>query len=141
MKDSVFIDSDVLLDIALDRTPFVNSSEMVLDTILLKKISAFTSPLAIANIYYIIAKNSTASKAKHFVKTLESMIGILSIDKNTVKKAVESDIKDFEDALQYYCVLDGGIGFIITRNKKDYPKMQIKVLTPVEFSEKQFGKS
>lgn len=135
MKKSVFIDSDVFLDVALDRSPFVNSSELILDHVFLKKANAFTSPLIIANLYYIVSKNATSFKAKQFIKIIESKIEILPIDKVIVHRALNSEIKDFEDALQYFCAAEGGVDYIITRNKKDYPESKIHVVSPVEFLE------
>ena len=40
---------------------------------------------------------------------------------------------DFEDALQYFSAINHSIDFIITRNKKDYSKGNLKVVTASEY--------
>ena len=50
-----------------------------------------------------------------------------------VKKAFQSEMLDFEDALIAYSAASAGIDIIITRNKKDYKNSPITVLTPEEF--------
>lgn len=44
-----------------------------------------------------------------------------------------SNIRDFEDAVQYYAAARVGAHVLITRNKKDFPVKGIPVLTPEEY--------
>ena len=56
-KDKVFLDSDVILDLLTEREPHFVS---VLDLFILienKKIQGYTSPVVIANVFYIITKH------------------------------------------------------------------------------------
>ena len=56
------------------------------------------------------------------------------IDKNAIIVALNSEFKDFEDALQNYSAeLNGEIDMIITRNTKDYKKSQIGIMNPENF--------
>ena len=53
------------------------------------------------------------------------------MDNNVVFRALNSDFKDFEDALQNYAaVLDKEIDLILTRYTKDYKKSSLAVMTP-----------
>ncbi|HBG40814.1 MAG TPA: twitching motility protein PilT [Porphyromonadaceae bacterium] len=44
-----------------------------------------------------------------------------------VDKAINSNFKDFEDALQYYSAIASGCDLIITRNEKDFKDALIPV--------------
>ena len=56
------------------------------------------------------------------------------MDKSTIEKALNSDFKDFEDALQNFAAENyGEIEAIITRNVKDYKRSEIGILTPESF--------
>ncbi len=47
---------------------------------------------------------------------------------------MNSEFKDFEDALQNFsAIINGKISSIVTRNVKDYKKSEIGVLTPESF--------
>ncbi len=52
-----------------------------------------------------------------------------------VNAAIESKIKDLEDAILYYTAISNNCEFIITRNVKDFPESneQISILKPEEF--------
>lgn len=64
---------------------------------------------------------------------LITLLNVLSIDEETLKKGLRSKHKDFEDALQIICaesVVD--IDFIVTRNSKDFKESNVQVLSPEE---------
>ena len=53
------------------------------------------------------------------------------MDKNVVLSALNSEFKDFEDALQNFSAIENGnIKIILTRNIKDFSKSKLAVLTP-----------
>jgi len=99
-----------------------------------KKIKIFSTAVAISNIYYILRKLSSHSIAIEKIKLLLTLIEIINIDKNAIKLALNSEFKDFEDALQNYSVeLNSDIKIIITRNTKDFTKSNLQVLPPIEY--------
>ena len=55
------------------------------------------------------------------------------MDNNVVFRALNSDFKDFEDALQYQVALACGATHLLTRNPTDYPQAALPVLTPATF--------
>jgi predicted nucleic acid-binding protein len=56
----VFIDSDIFMDIFFHREPFYDDSATILDMVVEKRISGITSPIIIANLYYLTRKNNAA---------------------------------------------------------------------------------
>ena len=56
-----------------------------------------------------------------------------SVNKETVEKALASEYKDLEDALQYYSAKEAKADLIVTRNVKDFVKHDIPVITPSEY--------
>jgi len=59
---------------------------------------------------------------------------VLQMDKHVVETALNSEFKDFEDALQNFAAINNGeIELIITRNLKDYARSTIGVLSPESF--------
>lgn len=130
----VLIDTDVVMDFFLDREPFATHSAKILELCLNKKIKGHVTSVIIANLYYLLRKVSAHQKVTESLKELVGFIDILSIDKRVILTALESNFKDFEDALQNYAAESSGkIDFIITRNIKDYKKSAIGVLSPSEF--------
>lgn len=53
------------------------------------------------------------------------------MDKEVVLDALNSDFKDFEDALQNFSAIQNGeISIVLTRNIKDFKKSDLAVMTP-----------
>ena len=65
---------------------------------------------------------------------LTSIVDIATIDKKTVLNALNSEFKDFEDALQNFSAInESDIQVIITRNIKDYKTSSLAVMTPENY--------
>ena len=131
MKQSVFIDTDVVLDFLLDREPFSFYASVIFSLSEEKKIKTYISPLTISNCYYILRK--VASHAK-VVKNLQKLILITSIttlSRQDVALALNSNFKDLEDALQHFSAISHAkVNVILTRNVKDYKQSEVPVMTP-----------
>jgi predicted nucleic acid-binding protein len=130
--NSLFIDSDILIDLLAQREHHVEASAL-LTIIGEKKVTAFTTPIVLANVDYIITKFSNKAKSRKAIRALRKKLSILPMDEKVVDAALESEFSDFEDALQYFAAEKRGIDFIITRNKKDYAKGSLKVVTAQEY--------
>lgn len=133
MKDKLFIDTDIILDIALTRKPNFHSSALISSLVETKSVGGYTSSVIVSNIYYIIRKLDSHKSAIDFISKMRLFINILPVNDEIISIAIDSHFKDFEDAIQYYCAYNNNIDFLITRNVKDYSKAQLKVHTPVEY--------
>lgn len=132
--ENVLIDTDVLLDFFLDREPFSHNAARILSLCEKKEIWGFETPVIISNVYYLLSQKGKKEKVLDKLKDLLLIIDILIIDKKSILVALNSEFKDFEDAMQNYAAeLNGNIDLIITRNTKDYKKSQLAVLHPEEF--------
>jgi hypothetical protein len=82
----------------------------------------------------LLRRNAKHEKVIEKLKLLLTILNVLKMDKSTIEKALNSDFKDFEDALQNFSAVNfGEIEAIITRNIKDYKRSEIGVLTPESF--------
>jgi hypothetical protein len=97
------------------------------------EIIACTSPLIFANLHYLLKKQTTNFLALKSLRKLKRFVNILPIDEKVIEQALNSEFNDFEDAIQYFTIVNNGITLIITRNKVDYKRSKIDVLTAEEF--------
>ena len=134
MKKIVFLDTNVILDFFLDRTPFSDHSAAILSLAVDKSIKAYVSPLTMSNCYYILRKLASHQKVIAKLKLLVGLVDLTKMNKQTVEIALSSGFTDFEDALQNFSAVDHGkLDVIITRNTKDYKKSELAVMTPETF--------
>lgn len=130
----VFLDTNVFLDLFLERGEFADASETILLWCEEGELTGITSALNVANIYYIVRKQRSKSETKKVIRNLLGFIGIANTTKKDLILAIESEFNDFEDAIQHYSALNvDDINFIITRNIKDFNHSTIPVITPEDF--------
>lgn len=126
----ILIDTDVILDFFFDREPFSENAAKILSLCESKEIKGFVTPVIISNVYYILRQTAKHEKVIEKLKMLVSIAEILVINKDSILQALNSDFKDFEDALQNYSAeLYKEIDIIITRNTKDYKNSSLGVMT------------
>lgn len=70
---------------------------------------------------------------------LLQLFEIAGVDRAIILAALQSDMNDFEDAIQSEAALANRIDFIITRNGKDFINSKIPALTPNDFLSKFEG--
>lgn len=129
--DHVLIDTDVLLDFFYDRAPFAEPAAKVLDLCADDKIKGFVTPVIISNLYYLLRKSGKHEVIIEKLNILLTIVDLVKIDKQVVAHALNSDFKDFEDALQNYAAVEKGtIKIILTRNLKDFKKSELAIFTP-----------
>lgn len=133
MKQAVFADTDIILDVLARRTPFYQSAAQLFSLAERGEVKIHVSALSFANLHYILRKNLPAHKAIETLKNLRKLVAVLPLDDNIIAKALESGFRDFEDAIQYNTALSKGLAYLITRNVRDYPKPSLTVCTAEEF--------
>ena len=130
----ILIDTDVILDFFFDRKPFSENSAIILNMCERKHIIGFVTPVIISNSYYLLRRTAQHDKVIDKLKQLLSIVDVLNMNKKTIESALNSDFKDFEDALQNFAaVSDGEIDVIVTCNIKDSKKSEIAILTPESY--------
>ena len=133
MKPQIFIDTDVILDVVFERKPFFYDSQKILALIEKNYFSGFTSSLILANCYYIISCNKDIGVARKTISKLRSILNVLPFTDKEIDESLNSNIKDFEDGIQYFIAVNNGLDTIITRNVADYKSVDINVFMPKEF--------
>ena len=131
--NKAFVDTDVILDLLAERIPFFHFSAVLFTFAEMKKLELYTSPLILANAFYILRKQLGNNDAKNALRKLRILVHVVDSSESIIDKALNSDFTDFEDAIQYYTALEHGIKIILTRNVRDYKKASVIIQTPEEF--------
>lgn len=131
--DKLYIDCNILIDWLTDRPPFSIYANKILTLIEKEIIKGVVSPLTLSNTYYIIRKHTNNKIANEFLNDAKKLFNILDITKQITITAIESKYKDFEDDLHYYTAIENNLNYIITKNKKNFIKGKIKIMTAEEY--------
>ena len=129
----IFLDTNILIDFLADRKPFSLYAAKLFNFSLLGKAKIYVSAVSYNNIYYILRQSHTSVSTIKLLNQLCEMTEITDVTKSIIKKSLQSDFKDFEDAIQYNCALSlTKIDFIVTRDTKDFKKSTLSIMTPEE---------
>ncbi|MDR3247995.1 MAG: PIN domain-containing protein [Treponema sp.] len=133
MKNKLFFDNDVILDISIERQIDIKDSVKLINLVEEGTYKGFTSSVILTNTYYVQRKLKDHATAINFLKKLRLIVSVLNVDDLIIQKALESGWEDFEDSVQYFTAVHNKVDYIITRNTGDYKKSTIPVYTPLEF--------
>ena len=130
---SVFLDTNILVDLIADRRPFSKHVIEIFKSAEEHKIQLYTSSHSIATTHYLLKKYVEEKELRDILSNLLEFLVVIPVDLDVLKKGLRSKHKDFEDAIQILCASSiAGIDFIVTRNTKDFKTCDIAVLTPDE---------
>ena len=128
----MLLDTDVLLDVALDRQPHADAAAEILDRLERGRQRAFIAWHGVSNFYYLVAPSRGGPSARDFILDLTRFVAVAETDTRAVRYAAELPMRDFEDALQVAAARACGARHIVTRNVKDFDRSPIPALTPSE---------
>jgi predicted nucleic acid-binding protein len=131
---AILIDTDVLLDLLLDRENFGNEAAALLSRCEEGTLQGYLTPVIFANLFYFLEKKASKEQAVIKCEALLRFLEVIPISKKAILDALISKIADKEDALQSFAAQEQGQIFaIITRNVKDYKKSVIPAFSPPQF--------
>ncbi|MBD2455035.1 PIN domain-containing protein [Nostoc sp. FACHB-87] len=128
----VLFDSDVLLDILAQRQPFVIASAQALNTVMKQQVQGFVSGHAVTNIFYILRRQIGSEAAHKLIENLLQHIQVASVTDKVIHQALQSSIKDFEDAVTSAAAMNANLEVIVTRNKADFTASSVPAILPEE---------
>lgn len=130
MQKNILVDLNVILDVLLARKGY-DAAQRVLELSESKNYQLYISAHIVTTFAYLLesAKVPSHQIKLHISWLLETFI-IVPIDTALLKKALKSQVADYEDAVVEQAALHCSAAAIITRNIKDFEASSIRALTP-----------
>ena len=129
----IFLDTNVIIDFLADRKPFSLAATGIFNYAVLGKVKLYISAVSYNNIYYILRQSFSNTETIKLLDELYQMTEVADVTKAIIKNSLKSDLKDFENAIQYNCALSlNKIDFIVTRDTKDFKKSVLPIMNPEE---------
>ncbi|MCY3966358.1 MAG: PIN domain-containing protein [Acidobacteria bacterium] len=128
----MLLDTDVLIDVALDRRPHSEASTELLERIERSSRRVFVAWHSLSNFYYLVTSERGARDARDFIAELIRFVAVAPADTATLRYAISVPMTDFEDAMQVAAARACGAEHIVTRNVRDFRLSPIPAVTPRE---------
>lgn len=128
-----FLDTNILLDLLGERKPFYEAAAKISTLADLKEITLVASPLSFTTVEYILSKYESSQSVLNKLRKFKIICEVCEINEETIEKSLNSNFKDFEDAVQYFAALNANCNVIITRNGKDFKNSNLPIMTAEEY--------
>ncbi len=131
--DKILVDTNIVIDLLTKRKEFYKPASKLFTLSDNKEIKLAISSLTFANTFYLLSKELNPMKAKEILRKFKLLVKVLPMDDKIIDLSLNSDFKDFEDAVQYFTALENKLEIIITRNLKDFKLSKIPVMTANDY--------
>jgi len=130
----VFVDTNVILDVLLQRDGFWRGSMNIFQLAELGKIKAYVSASSMTDIFYVANKKLSTPVARKAIDKLLTIFEVVGVDGKDLRGALSVPIDDYEDALQAYCANKADADVLVTRDAEGFPDIGIEVVEPTNFT-------
>jgi len=128
----ILIDTNIVLDLILERQPFVENAVLIFEQIELGNLAGYVAATTITNIFYIIRKLKGREVALAAIHRLLVGLQFCAVDRQTIETALSLGLKDFEDSIQLACATLDQVDAIVTRDPNDFSSSNLPVYSPTE---------
>jgi predicted nucleic acid-binding protein len=126
------LDTNVLLDLFLNRLPWAADMAVIWDAHHQGQIKAFVAAFAVPTIFYIVRKQAGLATAQAVLQACLSTLDIAPVVQATLLSAQSFAGPDFEDDLQIACAVQTGVDGIVSRDPRGFAASPIPVITPAD---------
>jgi predicted nucleic acid-binding protein len=114
----VLFDTNVVLDVLLDRQPYVEASAAAWAAVETGIAEGMLAAHAVITIHYLIGKELGGLKARRIVSAILRVFRVAAVDGAVVEEARQLPFSDFEDAVTAAAARVAGCDCIVTRDPK-----------------------
>ena len=126
----VLFDTNVVLDMMLDRAPFNQAAKKLISESGYGRINGFIASTSIMTIDYLLSKHTNRSKSREEIQALLSIVQIASVNQKTIQLALESNIRDLEDAIIAAAAEGVAANMIATRDVRGFKGSNVMAYSP-----------
>ena len=133
MKKRIFVDTNILLDVLLEREGFYNDALRIWASAESGRIEAYIAAISVNNVHYVMRRLKSETTAMIAVRIILRIVKVVPVDADILSRASDFHDKDYEDDIQQQCALKARCAQIFTRNPNHYDSSIIAVLPPSAF--------
>ena len=129
----VLRDTNVILDVLLDRKPHVADSTRIFRLVEEGKVSGLLCATTLTTLDYLLTQSLGRSDSRPVLARLLRLFDIAPVTRAVIEGALRSAMTDFEDAVLVHAARQAGADAVITRNPKDVAKAACPIFDPRQF--------
>ena len=128
----ILLDTNIILDLLLERDPFVQDAEKLISKIENGNATGLICATTVTTIHYLIRKKYDKEKSSEIIGSILKLFEIANVTRAVLEDALTADDIDYEDSVIYKSAFYSGADIIVTRDRKGFLKSDLPVMTPKE---------
>ncbi len=128
----VLFDTNVVLDLLLDREPFSGAAASLFERVERGEMVGVLCATTLTTVHYLLVKALGKREGAEAVERLLQLFEVAPVTRAVLETALHAGLDDYEDAVLHQAACLGGCDGIVTRNGRDFVKAKIAVFTPEE---------
>lgn len=129
---SPLLDTSVLLDVLLQREPWVAEAAPIWEANRQGTVALHLSSSALTDVFYIARRLVGTDAARAMVRICLDELQIVSVDAEDAEAAFTLPMRDFEDALQAAEAMRHRLTCVVTRDPAGFVSSPVPAFSPVE---------
>jgi hypothetical protein len=105
----VLLDLNIILDVLLNRAPWVTDSAATWDAHRAGEVVAHVAAFAVPTVFYVMRRQSDLIRAHEGVRICLESLEIAPVTRSTLQLARRQAGSDYEDNLQIACAVEAGL--------------------------------
>ncbi len=127
------VDTNVVLDLLLDRTPHAANAAQIFSLVERNIIVGCLGATTLTTIHYLATKAVGAQKARREIRKLLRLFEIAPVNRAVLEAALAAEgFRDFEDAVLHEAARQADADALVTRNQSDFRTAVLAIYEPRE---------
>lgn len=128
----LLFDTNVVLDVLLDRAPFSAPAAELFSKVETGAISGYICATTITTVHYLAMKVVGTRQAEKEISKLLALFEVAPVNRPVLEAALAGKLPDFEDAVVCEAARQVGAQGVVTRDVRDFKRSSLPVYTPTE---------
>jgi predicted nucleic acid-binding protein len=126
----ILLDTNVVLDVLLDRKPYADASAAAWAAVETGVSEGMLAAHAVTTIHYLIRKEMGNTKAARTISAILRVFEVAAVDGAVIREALQLPVADFEDAVTAAAARLAGCECVVTRDPKGFRGSPVRSMTP-----------
>ena len=130
---AVLFDTNVVLDVLLDRAPHAHASAQAMALGERGEMRGVLCATTVTTLFYLASRALDARRARGHIDALLRLFDVAPVTRLVLTDALAIGFADYEDAVLHEAARHADVQVIVTRNVRDFSGAIVPVLPPDEF--------
>ena len=128
----ILFDTNVVLDLLLDRTPHALAAGLLISAVERKRLAGSLCATSVTTLDYLIAREIGRERSRSAIRTMLRLFDVAAVTRAVLQTALELEFEDYEDAVVHEAARAADAQGIVTRSMSDFRASALPVFSPEE---------